>query len=139
MIRSETQSVNFFCSLFIGDHGDSAPFDGTGRVLAHATTGFPWLAHFDVGEIWKLKESQKYKNYFIHPTLSRHEVDMVQTAIHEIGHLFGIDHVTHVPSVMFPYNPTNLIPDTDYFLYEYDIQTIQASYGMLLHYFGHIF
>lgn len=123
-VRIHFHSIFFFS----GEHGDYNPFDGKGNVLAHATNKFPWLAHFDMDETWKIAEVNSYQRIFVHPNTTDQEVDFVQTAIHEIGHLFGFNHVTDQPSVMYPYHK-KLSAGSHYHLFDYDIKTIQASYG----------
>lgn len=72
-----------------GNHGDGANFDGPSGILAHAffpTVG--WL-HFDKGEDWVASGSSG--------------IDYKTVAIHELGHIIGLNH-TNVPnSAMNPY------------------------------------
>ena len=55
-----TNNANFTIGWFTGDHGDGAPFDGVGNVLAHAFYPPPCggthagKMHFDDAEVWAL-------------------------------------------------------------------------------------
>jgi hypothetical protein len=98
-----------------GAHGDDAPFDGPGGVLAHALgpgSGAGGDIHFDDDEVWNV-------------------ADLRAVAIHEIGHALGIGHATAdvCPDVagrfaiMCPFfeGQTDLHAD--------DVAGIQATYG----------
>jgi Matrixin/Putative peptidoglycan binding domain/Clostridial hydrophobic W len=86
---------NFPIGWFIGDHGDGAPFDGVGNILAHAFYPPPCggthsgKMHFDDDELWALAGGAN-------------QFDVETVALHEIGHLLGLAHSTVVGSVMFP-------------------------------------
>jgi predicted Zn-dependent protease len=73
-----------------GAHGDSSPFDGPGRVLAHGFYPPPnngLLAgdiHFDEGETWN-------------------KLFLQAVALHEIGHSLGFQHSTDTGAVMYPF------------------------------------
>ncbi|VDM53413.1 unnamed protein product [Angiostrongylus costaricensis] len=71
-----------------GHHEDAFPFDGKG----YYSDG---RLHFDADEDWSLNSSQG--------------VNLFQTAVHEIGHLLGLEHSVDPRAVMFaarrPYNP----------------------------------
>jgi len=76
------------------EHGDGFPFDGPGRVLAHAF--YPSLPnpepiagdlHFDDDERWQIGN----------------EVDVFSVALHELGHSLGLGHSDVPNAVMYPY------------------------------------
>lgn len=99
-----------------GDHGDGSSFDGPGRVLAHAFYPPPCggvhagKCHYDEGEQWASDPSQG--------------IDLQTVALHEIGHIIGLDHSNVGGAVMFPTYAGErraLTPD--------DIAGAQALYG----------
>lgn len=99
------------------DHGDGYPFDGAGRVLAHAfyppTCGgtHAGKCHFDEDERWRIGTTGG-------------AIDLESVALHEIGHLLGLNHSTVPESVMFASyagRRRSLSPD--------DIAGIQSIYG----------
>ncbi|HEX8986102.1 MAG TPA: matrixin family metalloprotease [Bryobacteraceae bacterium] len=77
-----------------GAHGDSYPFDGPGKVLAHTFYPAPPnpepLAgdmHFDNAENWKIGQ----------------DIDVFSIALHEAGHALGLGHTDIPGAVMYPY------------------------------------
>jgi hypothetical protein len=75
-------------------HGDSFPFDGPGRVLAHTFYPAPLNPesvagdmHFDDDESWSIGQS----------------VDLFSVALHEAGHALGLGHSDQPGTVMYPY------------------------------------
>lgn len=90
-----TGPVDFEIGWFTGNHGDGSPFDGVGNTLAHAFYPPPCGGsnagemHFDDAETWSL-------------TGAGSTFDTETVALHEIGHLLGLDHSAVSGSVMFP-------------------------------------
>jgi len=108
---------NFSIGWFTGDHGDGAPFDGVGNVVAHAFFPPPCggthagKCHFDDAENWGT-------------SFAGGRTDVETVALHEFGHLLGLKHSTVNGAIMFPF-----INGMQRALAQDDIQGIQAIYG----------
>ncbi|XP_022096256.1 72 kDa type IV collagenase-like [Acanthaster planci] len=99
------------------EHGDNMPFDGPGRILAHAF--WPWSedrlksdVHLDEAETWTARSYSGANLWLV--------------AAHEIGHSLGLGHSVIFGSLMFPFH---FGYDPDFTLHEDDINGIQALYG----------
>jgi hypothetical protein len=101
-----------------GAHGDGNPFDGPGRVLAHAFFPLSWLGplggdlHLDDDETWVVNQP-------VQPW----EIHLVTVVMHEVGHSLGLDHTNDTNALMYPEytGPKGLGGD--------DIAGIQSLYG----------
>ncbi|XP_058077104.1 metalloendoproteinase 2-MMP-like [Magnolia sinica] len=113
----ETQDVNtadLKIGFYRGNHGDTAPFDGSGGILAHAFAPTDGRFHFDADERWATN-----------PVAGAFDVESI--AVHEIGHLLGLGHSSVREAIMFPtispgVKKVNLHGD--------DVQGIQTLYNM---------
>ena len=105
-----------------GDHGDGAPFDGAGGVLAHAffpptppnaPTAIQGDTHFDDAETWTVT---------VPPPAG--QFDLVTVAAHEFGHALGLGHSSVAGAIMEPF-----YGGPHRFLSADDIAGIQSLYG----------
>ncbi|KDR14088.1 matrix metalloproteinase-14-like [Zootermopsis nevadensis] len=113
--RNETADIEI---MFVsGSHGDEMPFDGVGKVLAHASSPTSGKVHFDDDEPWTIR---KYTGQ-----------NMFYAAVHEFGHALGLGHSKNTTSVMFPYAG---MYDPSFRLHSDDIQGIQDLYGQRIHF-----
>jgi len=111
--RSPNQRVDIDIRFVSGSHGDGAPFDGPGSVLAHAF--FPSYGgdtHMDDDETWTIN------------TYSG--TNLLQVIAHEFGHSLGLEH-SNIQSALMAAYYRGYIPD--FKLDADDVMGIQAIYG----------
>ncbi|KAM1009508.1 hypothetical protein FF1_044933 [Malus domestica] len=95
-----------------GDHGDGNPFDGQGGILAHAFPPTNGRFHYDADEAWAVGAvADAY--------------DLETVALHEIGHLLGLQHSSVEGAVMSPGVRSGFTQS----LHADDIQGIKALYN----------
>lgn len=109
---------DFVIRFVAGDHGDGSPFDGVGRVLAHAFYPPPnggaiaGDAHFDESETWT-----------VNLPVPAGGIDLVSVAAHEFGHSLGLAHSSVRGALMFP-----TYSGAQRFLAQDDIDRIRSIY-----------
>ncbi|XP_026436763.1 metalloendoproteinase 4-MMP-like [Papaver somniferum] len=94
---TETQdyeNANITIGFYYGDHGDGYPFDNT-TVLAHATgPGRGAEFHFNAAFTFAVDfNSEKSDTAY----------DLESVAVHEIGHILGLDHSSVPEAIMWPH------------------------------------
>ncbi|GAB2280395.1 hypothetical protein Dimus_015029 [Dionaea muscipula] len=111
----ESVNSDFRTSFEKREHGDGAPFDGPGGILAHAGGPPSGVSHFDAEEHWSTN-----------PVSGRFEVDLQAVMTHELGHILGLYHSADLAAVMYPMYDPNRIKRR---LAKDDIDGIRALYG----------
>ncbi|XP_050433703.1 stromelysin-3-like isoform X2 [Adelges cooleyi] len=111
-IQTSSGPVQINIAFQANYHGDISPFDGVLGVFAHTLTPNRSNVHFDDSETWT--------------TGTKRGTNLYQVALHEFGHMLGLDHTKVKFAVMRPvypgYNP-------NYKLKNDDIEGIQELYG----------
>ncbi|MBA0769161.1 hypothetical protein Gotri_017924, partial [Gossypium trilobum] len=97
-----------------GFHGDNAPFDGPGNVLAHAFAPRDGRLHYDADESWSTSN-----------TIRQNQFDLESVAIYEIGHILGLGHSEDPNAIMYAFFSPGTIKRN---LGQDDIDGIRALY-----------
>uniref|UniRef100_A0A1I8A8D0 ZnMc domain-containing protein n=1 Tax=Steinernema glaseri TaxID=37863 RepID=A0A1I8A8D0_9BILA len=98
-----------------GRHGDSLPFDGPRGIVAHAFYPTEGELHFDADEKWTLN--------------SKEGINLFQTAVHEIGHLLGLEHSTDSRAAMHSARAVRFDPGFE--LSDDDVRAVRALYALV--------
>ncbi|PIA40348.1 hypothetical protein AQUCO_02500204v1 [Aquilegia coerulea] len=97
-----------------GSHGDGNPFDGPGGTLAHAFAPSDGRLHFDADESWSTSTV---------PVAG--SIDLQTVALHEVGHILGLEHSEFEGALMYP----SVEPGVRKDIAQDDINGIQALYN----------
>ncbi|XP_059670923.1 metalloendoproteinase 3-MMP-like [Cornus florida] len=100
-------------SFHSGDQGDDHAFDGAGRTLAHAWAPTDGRFHFDADETWS-------------DGATSDAFDLGTVALHEIGHLLGLDHSSVENAIMYAGIASGITKG----LHEDDIMGIKVLYNV---------
>ncbi|MCL7022335.1 hypothetical protein MKW94_029300 [Papaver nudicaule] len=110
-----TDEADIVIGFYSGDHGDGSSFDGPGGMLAHSFSPTDGRLHFDADENWSTNPGQDM-------------MDLETVAVHEIGHLLGLEHSSEPKAIMYP---TILFGSLKRQLHGDDVQGIRSLYGHL--------
>ncbi|KAJ7974492.1 metalloendoproteinase 2-MMP-like [Quillaja saponaria] len=96
---AEGQKTDLVIGFYSRDHGDGSAFDGPGNVLAHAFPPENGNFHYDADERWS-------------DNPAKDEYDLETVALHELGHVLGLEHSQDPNSVMVPFIGAGVIKRT---------------------------
>ncbi|XP_031493342.1 metalloendoproteinase 2-MMP-like [Nymphaea colorata] len=112
------RTANLHTVFYRGKH-ESCPmaFDGRGGSLAHSFDPPIGITHYDADDLWEINPQKLAE--------TEGSSDLQSVALHEIGHLLGLDHSSVPEAVMYP----SLKPQTRKVeLHADDIASIKALY-----------
>ncbi|KZV35370.1 Metalloendoprotein 1 precursor [Dorcoceras hygrometricum] len=96
-----------------GDHGCDNPFSETSIGIAHSFPPPDGRVHFNAHKAWATDGTL-------------YAFDVFTTALHELGHVLGLDHSTNTESIMFP----TIVKGQRKYLHSDDIDGINALYNI---------
>ncbi|KAI3842105.1 hypothetical protein MKX03_018379 [Papaver bracteatum] len=111
--EATNEAADIVIGFYSGDHGDGSSFDGPGGTLAHSFSPTDGRLHFDAEENWSTNPKQDM-------------MDIETVAVHEIGHLLGLEHSSEPKAIMYP---IILFGSQKRKLHGDDVQGIQALYA----------
>ncbi|KAK9991762.1 hypothetical protein SO802_026747 [Lithocarpus litseifolius] len=97
------------------DHGDGFPFNGPGGLLAHAFPPTDCKHHYDADDQWSVGAVPG-------------QFDLETAALHEIGHLLGLQHSNVQGAIMWPRISQGMTKGLD----KDDMDGIKALYNVCL-------
>ncbi|CAI9763223.1 unnamed protein product [Fraxinus pennsylvanica] len=112
-LAQNIQNADLVIGFHRRNHGDGAPFDGRGGILAHAFAPTDGRFHYDADESWSVGAIP-----------GQHDLETV--ALHEIGHLLGLGHSSVEDAIMYARISAGVTKN----LHADDIQGIKALYNV---------